>query len=225
MITDVLSSVNLYILFCVKRFELSHVVDIALQKCYVLLLLLLISFGSVFNQKTGVSFREKKQVNKEVKLAVRKAKKVYKTKSNLAGSSLRTSYLEDNQEHGFYLPLAGAVTSAIFVATNVILSRHEYACHDKTFVATNTCLSSILLSRQKTGVFACIINTFIEPDFYRFGSTPKNRGLYPKNRISFQMQLVVSKQKCIDISFVLVLFTDGFISNTIIKGTMQQEML
>ena len=43
MITDVLYSVNLYILFCVKHFELSHVMDIALQKCYVLLLLLFIS--------------------------------------------------------------------------------------------------------------------------------------------------------------------------------------
>ena len=30
MITDVLYSGNLYVLFCVKRFELSHVVDIAL---------------------------------------------------------------------------------------------------------------------------------------------------------------------------------------------------
>ena len=30
MITDVLYSVHLYILFCVKRFELSHVTDIAL---------------------------------------------------------------------------------------------------------------------------------------------------------------------------------------------------
>ena len=30
MITDVLYSVNMYILFCVKRFELSHVMDIAL---------------------------------------------------------------------------------------------------------------------------------------------------------------------------------------------------
>ena len=30
MTTDVLYSVNLYILFCVKRFELSHVMDIAL---------------------------------------------------------------------------------------------------------------------------------------------------------------------------------------------------
>ena len=30
MITDVLYSVNLYILFYVMRFELSHVVDIAL---------------------------------------------------------------------------------------------------------------------------------------------------------------------------------------------------
>ena len=39
MITDVLYNVNLYILFCVKRFELSHVMDIALYKCYVLLLL------------------------------------------------------------------------------------------------------------------------------------------------------------------------------------------
>ena len=29
MITDVLYSVNLYIRFCVKRFELSHVMDIA----------------------------------------------------------------------------------------------------------------------------------------------------------------------------------------------------
>ena len=36
MITDVLYSVNLYIPFCVK---LSHVIDIALWKCYVLLLL------------------------------------------------------------------------------------------------------------------------------------------------------------------------------------------
>ena len=41
MITDVLYSVNLYILFCVKHFELSRVMDMALQKCYVLLLLLL----------------------------------------------------------------------------------------------------------------------------------------------------------------------------------------
>ena len=30
MVTDVLYSVNMYILFCVKRFELSHVMDIAL---------------------------------------------------------------------------------------------------------------------------------------------------------------------------------------------------
>ena len=30
MITNVLSSVNMYIPFCVKRFELSHVMDIAL---------------------------------------------------------------------------------------------------------------------------------------------------------------------------------------------------
>ena len=30
LITDVLYSVNMYILFCVKRFELSHVMDIAL---------------------------------------------------------------------------------------------------------------------------------------------------------------------------------------------------
>ena len=30
MITDVLYSVNLYIPFCVKHFELSHVMDIAL---------------------------------------------------------------------------------------------------------------------------------------------------------------------------------------------------
>ena len=30
MITDVLYSVDLYILFCVKRFELSHVMVIAL---------------------------------------------------------------------------------------------------------------------------------------------------------------------------------------------------
>ena len=29
MITGVLYSVNMYILFCVKRFELSHVMDIA----------------------------------------------------------------------------------------------------------------------------------------------------------------------------------------------------
>ena len=42
MITDVLYRVNLYIRFCGKRFELSHVMDIALQKCYVLLLLLLL---------------------------------------------------------------------------------------------------------------------------------------------------------------------------------------
>ena len=109
----------------------------------------------MFNQKTGVSFKEKKQVNKEVKLAVRKAKKVYKTKteSKFAGSSLRTSYLEGDQEHGFYLSLMGAATSAIFLSrkTTKRLSRHEYVCHDKTFVATSTCLSSILLSRQKTG--------------------------------------------------------------------------
>ena len=30
MVTDVLYSVNMYILFCVKRFELSHVIDIEL---------------------------------------------------------------------------------------------------------------------------------------------------------------------------------------------------
>ena len=30
MITDVLYSVNMYTLFCVKRFELSYVMDIAL---------------------------------------------------------------------------------------------------------------------------------------------------------------------------------------------------
>ena len=30
MIADVLYSVNMYILFCVKHFELSHVTDIAL---------------------------------------------------------------------------------------------------------------------------------------------------------------------------------------------------
>ena len=30
MITDVLYSVNLYILFCVKHFELNHIMDIAL---------------------------------------------------------------------------------------------------------------------------------------------------------------------------------------------------
>ena len=39
MITDVLYGVNMYIAFCGKCFELSHVMDIALQKCYVLLLL------------------------------------------------------------------------------------------------------------------------------------------------------------------------------------------
>ena len=38
MITDVRHSVNMYIRFCVKRFEPSHVMDIRLQKCYVLLL-------------------------------------------------------------------------------------------------------------------------------------------------------------------------------------------
>ena len=43
MNTDVLYSVDLYILFCVKHFELSRVMDMALQKCYVLLLLLLLS--------------------------------------------------------------------------------------------------------------------------------------------------------------------------------------
>ena len=30
MITDVRHSVDMYILFCVKRFEISHVIDIAL---------------------------------------------------------------------------------------------------------------------------------------------------------------------------------------------------
>ena len=39
-ITDVLYSVNIYIFFCVKRFELSHVMDIALQKCYVLFIII-----------------------------------------------------------------------------------------------------------------------------------------------------------------------------------------
>ena len=41
MITDVLYSVNMYIPFCIKRFQLRHVTDIVLKKCYVLLLLLL----------------------------------------------------------------------------------------------------------------------------------------------------------------------------------------
>ena len=36
MNTDVLYSVNMYTLFCVKRFELIHVVDIALEKCHVI---------------------------------------------------------------------------------------------------------------------------------------------------------------------------------------------
>ena len=44
MITDVLCSVNLYIRFCVQRFQLSHVMDITLYKCYVLLLLSLLLF-------------------------------------------------------------------------------------------------------------------------------------------------------------------------------------
>ena len=39
MITDVLYSITMYIRFCVKHFELSHVIDIELWKCYVLLLL------------------------------------------------------------------------------------------------------------------------------------------------------------------------------------------
>ena len=42
MITDVLYIVNLYIPFCVKRFELIYVRYTALYKCYVLLLLLLL---------------------------------------------------------------------------------------------------------------------------------------------------------------------------------------
>ena len=48
MITDVLYSVNLYIPFCVKRFELSHVMDIALYKCCVLFFIIIsvILFGS-----------------------------------------------------------------------------------------------------------------------------------------------------------------------------------
>ena len=51
-----------------------------------------------------------------------------------------------NQPH--YLSLAWAATSIIFVATNTCLSRHNtslsrqnYACRDKTFVATKLCLS------------------------------------------------------------------------------------
>ena len=44
MITDVLHSINMYIRFCVNHFELSHVMDIALWKCYVLLLLLMSGF-------------------------------------------------------------------------------------------------------------------------------------------------------------------------------------
>ena len=39
VISDVLYSVNLYVLSCVKRFELSPAMDIALKKCCVLLLL------------------------------------------------------------------------------------------------------------------------------------------------------------------------------------------
>ena len=48
MITDVLYSVNMYILFCVKRFELSHVMDIALQKCYVFIVIIIIIKGFEF---------------------------------------------------------------------------------------------------------------------------------------------------------------------------------
>ena len=44
MITDIPHSVNMYVRFCVERFELSHVMDIALQKYYVLLLLLFFFF-------------------------------------------------------------------------------------------------------------------------------------------------------------------------------------
>ena len=112
----------------------------------------------MFNQKTGVSFREKKQVNKEVKLAVRKAKKVYKTKteSKFAGSSLCTSYLEGNQEHGFYLSLMGAATSAIFCR-----EKRQNVCRDTSMFATIKPLSrqarvcQVYFCRDKRRVKAC----------------------------------------------------------------------
>ena len=50
------TSVNKYMLFCVKRFELSHVMDIALYKCYVLLLL---CTGYVLLQREGLIKSEK----------------------------------------------------------------------------------------------------------------------------------------------------------------------
>ena len=50
------TSVNKYMLFCVKRFELSHVMDIALYQCYVLLLL---CTGYVLLQREGLIKSEK----------------------------------------------------------------------------------------------------------------------------------------------------------------------
>ena len=45
------NSVNMDIPFCVKRFELCHVMDIALQKCYVLSSLLVL----VMQPETDIS--------------------------------------------------------------------------------------------------------------------------------------------------------------------------
>ena len=53
MITDVLYIVNLYIPFCVKRFELIYVRYTALYKCYVLLLLLLLLLLLKLNHSSG----------------------------------------------------------------------------------------------------------------------------------------------------------------------------
>ena len=56
MITDVLYSVNMYIPFCVERFELSHVIDIALYKCYALVLLhIRLSVHSVHSEREGIA--------------------------------------------------------------------------------------------------------------------------------------------------------------------------
>ena len=61
MITDVLYHVNMYICLRVKRFELSHVMDIALYKRYVLLLLLLTIHNTHYQSTTTLTLHVQRE--------------------------------------------------------------------------------------------------------------------------------------------------------------------
>ena len=61
MITDVLYHVNMYICLRVKRFELSHVMDIALYKGYVLLLLLLTIHNTHYQSTTTLTLHVQRE--------------------------------------------------------------------------------------------------------------------------------------------------------------------